>query len=159
MGIPVIVMGDVIREAVRQAGLLPTDANMGMTANRLRAEGGMAAIARLCIPVIERQQAPLVLVDGIRGDAEVQVFREHFSDFVLVGISSDFENRLNRLGTRGRSDDKGSPEALRCRDERELGWGLGNALKIADISIANNGNLADYASRVRALIDELRLKK
>ncbi len=124
---------------------------MGMTANRLRAEGGMAAIAKLCIPIIERQQAPLVLVDGIRGDAEVQVFREHFTDFVLVGITSDFENRLKRLGTRGRSDDKGSPEALRCRDEREPGWGLGKALEIADIYIENNGNLRDYAKRVQAL--------
>jgi dephospho-CoA kinase len=159
MGIPVIVMGDVIREAVQKAGLLPTDANMGMTANRLRAEGGMAAIAKLCIPIIERQQAPLVLVDGIRGDAEVQVFREHFTDFVLVGITSDFENRLKRLGTRGRSDDKGSPEALRCRDERELGWGLGKALEIADIFVENNGNLRDYAKRVQALIEEMRSPK
>ena len=124
MGIPVIVMGDVIRDAVQKAGLPPTDANMGMTANRLRAEGGMAAIARLCIPIIEREKAPLVLIDGIRGDAEVQVFREHFADFVLVGITSDFGNRLSRLGTRGRSDDKGSPEALRSGMSGRLAGGL-----------------------------------
>ena len=50
MGIPVIVMGDMIRKAVKAAGLEPTDTNFGLTASRLRAEGGMDAIARLCIP-------------------------------------------------------------------------------------------------------------
>ena len=59
MGIPVIVMGDVIREAVRKAGLEPNDANFGATANRLRAENGMDAIARLCVPEIQKQ--PLVI--------------------------------------------------------------------------------------------------
>ena len=42
MGIPVVVMGDVIREAVRAAGLPETDRNMGSVANALRKEGGMA---------------------------------------------------------------------------------------------------------------------
>ena len=40
MGIPVIVMGDMIRRAVSEAGLEPNDTNFGATANRLRAEKG-----------------------------------------------------------------------------------------------------------------------
>ena len=64
MGIPVIVMGDMIRRAVKEAGLEPDDTNFGATANRLRAEQGMDAIAQLCIPEIKKQSAPLVLVDG-----------------------------------------------------------------------------------------------
>ena len=119
MGIPVIVMGDVIRNTVKKAGLEPTDANLGAIANKLRADRGMDAIAHLCIAAIEKQNAPLVIVDGIRGDAEVRVFRKHFPAFVLIGIDSSFENRLKRLGTRGRSDDIGSADALRSRDERE----------------------------------------
>lgn len=90
-GIPVIVMGDMIRAEVKKAGLEPTDTNFGATANRLRAEGGMDAIAALCIPEIKRQTAPLVLVDGIRGDAEVNLFRKHFSGFILISIDSSFE--------------------------------------------------------------------
>ena len=45
MGIPVIVMGDVIREEVKKAGLPLTDENLGRTANLLRATGGMDAVA------------------------------------------------------------------------------------------------------------------
>ena len=154
MGIPVVVMGDVIRNSVKKAGLEPTDANLGAIANKLRAERGMDAIAHLCIDEIEGQNTPLVLIDGIRGDAEVRVFRQHFPAFVLIGVDSSFETRLKRLGTRGRSDDVGSAEALRMRDERESSWGLKEALKRADIRITNENGLESYAEKVRALLAE-----
>jgi len=154
MGIPVIVMGDVIRDAVRAQGLPPTDANLGMIANKLRAERGMDAISHLCIDAIKRTDAPLVLVDGIRGDAEVRVFRKHFSDFVLVGIDSSFETRVKRLGSRGRSDDVGTADALHSRDERESSWGLLRALNTADIRIRNDDNLNEYTKKVRDLLLE-----
>ncbi len=57
----------MIRNAVKEDGLDPTDTNLGAVANRLRKERGMDAIAYLCIPEIQRQTAPLVLVDGITG--------------------------------------------------------------------------------------------
>jgi len=155
-GIPVIVMGDMIRAAVLKAGLEPTDANFGATANRLRAEGGMDAIAALCVPEIMVQTTPLVLVDGIRGDAEVRLFRKHFSGFTLIRIDSSFEKRLDRIRARGRSDDFVQAESLRNRDEREIGWGLGNALAEADISISNEGSLGDFSAAVTSVIDSLR---
>lgn len=155
MGIPVIVMGDRIRQAVTDAGLEPNDTNFGATANRLRAEGGMDAIARLCIPEIQKQDAPLVLVDGIRGDTEVTLFRKNFPGFTLISIDSSFENRLERITARARSDDFTSADALRNRDERELGWGLGNALKVADIHVKNEGTLEGFADVVRALLVQL----
>jgi dephospho-CoA kinase len=153
MGIPVIVMGDRIRAAVTAAGLEPNDTNFGATANRLRAENGMDAIARLCIPEIRKQTAPLVLVDGIRGDAEVALFRRHFPGFILISIDSSFENRLARIATRARSDDFTSADALRNRDERELKWGLGKALEDADLHISNDGTLEEFSREVQRLID------
>jgi dephospho-CoA kinase len=155
MGIPVIVMGDMIRTAVKEAGLEPDDANFGATANRLRAERGMDAIARLCIPEIRKQSAPLILIDGIRGDAEVALFRKHFSGFVLVAIDSSFENRLARIAARARTDDFSSADALRNRDEREQRWGLLSALKSADRHIRNDGTLEEFARAVRKLLGEI----
>jgi len=156
MGIPVVVMGDVIRREVRKAGLEPSDTNFGATANRLRAEHGMDAIARLCIPLIREQSAPLVLIDGIRGDTEVSLFRKQFSGFRLISIASSFENRLARIAARARSDDFTSADALRNRDDRELGWGLGNALEHADICIRNDGTLEEFSREVRQLLDGIR---
>ena len=152
LGVPVVVMGDVIRNAVKEAGLPPTDENLGAMANRLRAERGMDAIAILCVDAIREHNAPLALVDGIRGDAEVRVFREHFPGFRLIAIETSFEKRLARLCERKRSDDVGSAEGLATRDERELGWGLGNALALADIRINNDGSLEEFTTRVTDLI-------
>lgn len=155
MGIPVIVMGDMIRKAVSNAGLVPSDANFGAMANRLRAEGGMDAIAKLCIPEIRMQPAPLVLVDGIRGDAEVTLFRHAFPRFIVIRIDSSFENRLARITARARSDDFTSADALRNRDERELKWGLGTALQSADTRISNEGSLEEFATKVHALLEQI----
>jgi dephospho-CoA kinase len=155
-GIPVIVMGDMIRKAVRDAGLEPNDTNFGATANRLRAERGMDAIAQLCVPEIQRQSTSLVLVDGIRGDSEVALFRRHFSGFTLISIDSAFESRLARIAARARSDDFTTADALHNRDDRELGWGLGNALKLADIHLKNEGTLDEFAVSVRELLTQLR---
>ncbi|QYZ78275.1 flagellar hook-basal body complex protein FliE [Methanofollis formosanus] len=151
-GIPVVVMGDVIRAAVVEAGLEMTDANMGKVSSDLRAEHGMGAIALKSIPFVEEQDAPVVIIDGIRGSAEVEIFREHFPTFLLVAVTASFETRFGRLKNRGRADDVDSAEALRARDERELGWGLGEAMTMADVEIANEGGMEEYAAKVARLI-------
>ena len=155
MGIPVIVMGDVIRKAVEDAGLPLTDRNLGETAGRMRAEQGMDAIARLCVPEIRKQEARLVIVDGIRGDSEVQVFRESFPGFVLVRIDSPFETRLHRIAGRGRPDDNLDSRALKARDEREKEWGLSRALEGADYRIDNDGSLESFIRQVMKLLEKV----
>lgn len=154
-GIPVITMGDMIRRVVKDAGMDPTDENLGTMGNRLREERGMDAIAQLCIPEIRKQSAPLVLIDGIRGDSEVLLFREQFPGFVLVAIKSPFSVRLERLASRGRSDDTTTGPSLQVRDERELRWGLGAALDLADYSIENESDLAGFTTRVKKLLEQL----
>ena len=148
IGIPVVVMGDAIRRACAEGGIAPTDENLGAMATHLRSERGRDAIARLTIPEIESIGRGAVLVDGIRSEAEVKAFRDHFADFVLIGIESSFEARFERLRSRRRSDDPSSREELEIRDTRELGWGLGNALRMADLTIKNEGSLASFRENV-----------
>jgi hypothetical protein len=38
--------------------------------------------------------------------------------------------------------------ALRVRDERELGWGMGEAIAAADIVIENMGTLDEFRKKV-----------
>jgi len=156
MGIPVVVMGDVIRKVVQDAGLPLTDKNLGETAGRIRAENGMDAIARLCVPEIRNLKAPLVIVDGIRGDSEVQVFREIFPGFVLVRIDSSFGTRLHRIAGRGRPDDNLDGDALKARDEREQAWGLSKALLGADYRIDNDSSLESFIRQVMALLEKVK---
>ncbi|MCQ8894444.1 MAG: AAA family ATPase [Methanolinea sp.] len=155
MGIPVVVMGDVIRDEARGLGLPPTDQNLGAVAQRLRQTEGMDAIARRCIPRIRATDAPVVLVDGIRGDAEVRLFEESFGGFVLVGIDVPFDKRVRRLSRRGREDDRALPAALEERDKREAAWGLDRALSRADHIIDNSGSLEEFVRASRALLRQI----
>ncbi len=152
LGIPVVVMGDLIRRYAEEEGLPATDQNLGTIARRLREERGMAALAELTVPAVREQNAPVVLIDGIRGDAEVELFRKTFSDFTLIAIDCPFHIRLARLRSRGRSDDMVHEGDLRSRDERECGFGLVNAMDGADIRIDNTGSLEGCRAEIEKIL-------
>jgi len=153
MNIPVVVMGDVLREEVKNMGLELTDKNIGSVAGQLRKDEGMDAIAKRCIPMIRAIESPVVVVDGIRGIAEVEAFRKSFDDnFTLVKIDAPFELRLDRLSVRGRSDDMSTADGLRQRDERELSWGMGKAIEAATMSVVNLDPIELFKEEVRSIL-------
>lgn len=153
MGLPVIIMGDVLREEVKNRGLAPTDENVGGVANQLRKDEGMDAIAKRCIPKIQALGTRVVVIDGIRGIAEVETFRKAFGEnFALVKIDAPFELRLDRLRKRMRADDQGTPEWLKQRDERELSWGMGLAIDAATNSVVNLDPIEKFQNEIRSVI-------
>ena len=154
LGVPVVTMGDVIRQACRDRGLDPAE-HHGAVAQALREENGPTAIAEASLPHIEAAlaDADTVLVDGIRSDVEVEVFEERFGeDFLLVSIEAPFELRRQRVGERGRDNVGDDGESLAARDERELGFGLGDAMERADRTIENTGTLEAFRSEVREVL-------
>ena len=154
MGIPVVTMGDVIRAECRERGLDPAE-HHGEVASALRGEEGPTAIVEASLPYIETalEDHDTVVVDGIRSGTEVDVFEEHFGgDFMLVGVEAPFEVRKERIGDRGR-DDIEDGESLAARDERELGFGLGEALDRASVTIENTNSLERFRERVREVLE------
>lgn len=153
MGLPVVIMGDVLREEVKNRGLAPTDENTGAVASQLRKEEGMDAIARRCIPKIKALGSRVVVIDGIRGIAEVETFKKEFGEnFTLVKIDAPFELRLDRLRRRARSDDMGSEEWLKQRDERELSWGMGKAIEVASRAVVNLDPIEKFKDEIRSIL-------
>ena len=157
MGVPVVTMGDVIRAECRDRGLDPAT-DHGTVAKALREESGPAAIAERSLPIIQDERAghDTVLVDGIRSDVEVEAFRDAFGDaFVLVEISAPFDVRAERLDLRGRDASvEAGGESLEDRDERELGFGMGEAMEMADVTIENTDSLAAFQRRIQTLLEE-----
>ena len=154
LDVPVVTMGDVVREACRDRGLDPAE-HHGRVAQDLRAENGPAAVAEASLPHIEAalEDDDAVLVDGIRSDDEVDAFEERFGDrFTLVSIETPFEVRERRLGERGRDNVGENGEGLAERDERELGFGLGAAMDRADVTVENTGTLAEFRARAREVL-------
>jgi len=158
LGIPVVTMGDVVRAECRDRGLELTEDNMGAVASDLRERDGLAAVAKRSLPLIEERltesDADTLLVDGIRGGREVDLFREAFDDaFTLVSIEVPFETRLVRVRERGRDPTAEERVDLRERDERELGYGMGEAMDDADVTIRNTDSLDAFRAKIRALLE------
>ena len=157
-GIPVVTMGDVIREETRRRGLDPTE-HHGEIAGKLREEEGETAIADRCIPMVReaaegQDGEPVVLVDGLRSMAEVERFVDAFGeDFLLLSIEAPFDLRAKRLGDRGREATDLDREKLREREQRELGFGMGEVIDAADLTIENDDSLERFREQVRAVLD------
>lgn len=155
LGVPVVTMGDVIRQECRNRGLDPAE-HHGRIAQRLREERGPAAVADASIPMLEDHLADseVVVVDGIRSGVEVDRFREAFGDeFTLVTVFAPYELRRERIEGRGRPGDR-EGETLAEREERELGFGMEDAIEAADVEIENTGTLDAFQERVAELLEE-----
>ncbi|WP_340819927.1 AAA family ATPase [Methanolobus sp. WCC4] len=153
-GITVINMGDVIREEVVRRGLEPTDANTGGVGTDLRENEGRDAVAKRCIPKIQATNEAFIGIDGVRSVPEVERFKEAFGDdFTLVSVDSPLEIRFQRVLARKRCDDMKDISELKVRDERELGWGMGEAMEIADVVVENNDTLEEFVEKITALVE------
>jgi len=156
LNIPVVVMGDVIREEAARRGLDPTDKNLGAVGNNLRNKEGPDAIAARCLAKIRETKAPVVVVEGIRSKSEVDLFRKSSNGFQLIEVFVPDEVRLARIRSRGRSDDANESDlakAVASRDSRELGWGMGEAIRAADLRIENSGSVEVFEARVREILE------
>ena len=154
-GIPVVTMGDVVRQETKDRGLDPAK-DHGMVATALREEDGPAAIAKRSLPMIENrlEKTDVVLVDGIRSDVEVECFEDRFGEsFTLISIEAPFDVRAERLDARGRDlSEADGGEGLSSRDDRERGFGMDEAMDRADVVVENTASLEAFQDRIRAII-------
>ena len=99
MGIPLLIMGDVIREAAESQGLAPTSDNLANLMIKLRKKNGPGAVAHLITNKIklmrkEDNKLNVVIVDGIRSMAEVEVLKDIGNVKLLAIHGSTFTSTL-----------------------------------------------------------------
>lgn len=153
--VPVIVMGDVIREETQKRGLDPNPENTKRVMLELREKGGPGAVASFCVDELKGLQTNIVVIEGCRSIAEIEVFDDYADDVVIVCVHSSPEERFNRLRERNRDDAPLSWEIFRERDIREISVGLGGVLALSDIMIVNDGTLADFQNQSVELVKRL----
>jgi predicted RNA binding protein with dsRBD fold (UPF0201 family)/dephospho-CoA kinase len=151
-----VAMGDAVRSHMHTSRIQLSEKNVGTIANKLRADHGMDVIAKMCIPVVHGLTAQKVVIDGIRGLAEVNAFKEEFKgDFKLISITAGPMVRFERVKGRSRPDDALNLERFEEKDEREVAWGLEEALEAAEYSIQNEGTLEELSSNISSLLEQL----
>lgn len=152
----VVRMGDLVWAETQNRGLQLTAENVGKVADDARKTYGAGIWAERTAGVIQTRNLERVVIDGIRSDAEVKVFRHVFRHaFVLVAIHASPAVRRGRIFTRARENDTDSCYQFEARDERELRWGIGNAIALADYLIVNESTITDFHKAVIELIRKL----
>ena len=136
-GFDVINMGDAVRAEAKKRNLEPTGKNLGKLMLELREKNGPGAIAELITEQITTSDASVVVIDGIRSNAEIDVLRK-IGTVKILAIHASTNTRYSFLTKRGRSDDPQNSETFNERDAREIGVGVSNSIALADESISNN---------------------
>ena len=148
--IPVFAMGDIVREALIQADIEETPTSVGKMALAIRREHGEAIVATRMLPRVQAlSAAPLILIEGVRQSAEMDIFHSAFGDdFSILAIRSPAEARGERIAERGRGED-GDAQDFTERDARESDWGLPELIATASITLDNDSDLSTFESRCR----------
>lgn len=153
LGFRVVRMGDVVREEARRLGLPIQDRAVGGMAHQERVEHGFGIWAERTLP---RLTDTPTLIDGLRGKAELDVFRRAFGDrLAILAIHASPRTRHARMLRRRRADDALDAAALQARDVRELAWGLAEVIATADALIVNEGTLTAFRRDSRAALRTL----
>ena len=152
-GFSVYRMGDVVRDFAEENGIPPQE--IGSYASAERERHGRDIWAYRVLNRIEKGVEKIV-IDGCRSDFELAVFHMYFgSNLHIVAVHSSPDTRFGRLRKRGREDAPISREEFDERDRRELDWGLGNVIALADHMIVNEGTIEEFWYSIDALLERL----
>jgi dephospho-CoA kinase len=141
-GYDIINMGNTIRAEAKNRNLEPSGFNLGKLMLELREKNGQGAVAKLVVPQIENSKSNIIIIDGIRSNAEIEVLRK-YGTVKLLAIHASTNTRFGFLKQRGRSDDPQTKENFEERDNREIGIGISNSIALSDETISNNNLTKD----------------
>ncbi|TFG15267.1 flagellar hook-basal body complex protein FliE [Candidatus Thorarchaeota archaeon] len=142
-GLPIVIMGDVIRLEVKKRGMKATPKNTKKVMLELRAVDGPAAVAERCINQLEKIDSDTVIIEGCRSIPEMNRFREFSNDVITVAVHSSPITRFTRLQSRNRKDAPEKWEVFRERDLREISVGIGGVIALSDHMIVNESSIEE----------------
>ena len=136
-GIEALNLGDGVRAEAKRRNLEPSGDNLGKLMLQLREKNGPGAIANLLTDQIQDSKSNIIIIDGIRSMAEIEVLK-NVGSVKLLSIEATAYTRFKFLKARGRSDDPETKEKFAERDNREISVGIDKSISIADETISNN---------------------
>ncbi len=152
-GIPFLRMGDIVREFHAKRDEKDKDLSVGQLANLDRQRYGFDIWAKRAM---EKMSGDIFMIDGCRSMDEVRAYRNLTDDVNIVAIFASPKTRYDRLVKRAREDAPKNIDEFNERDNRELGWGLGETMALADRMIINESSLDDFKKAVKELMEDFR---
>nr|AIF13992.1 dephospho-CoA kinase, CoaE [uncultured marine thaumarchaeote KM3_65_D11] len=152
-GLEALNLGDGVRAEAKRRNIEPTGDNLGKLMLELREKNGPGAIATLLTEPIKNSQSKVIIIDGVRSTAEIEVLK-NIGIVKLLSIEAAADTRYKFLSSRGRSDDPATREKFEERDNRELGVGIGESIAISDETISNSNITLDELTELACKVIE-----
>ncbi|MCS7097052.1 MAG: AAA family ATPase [Candidatus Methanomethylicia archaeon] len=152
--LPIIVMGDVIREEAKIRGIPQTSENLSLLMLKMRKEMGANIVALKCIETMKNIESDFIVIEGVRNLEEVEEFKK-LGKVIVIVVHSSPRTRFQRLTSRGRSDDPKTWEEFCLRDLRELDIGIGKVIALADEVIVNEENIENLEKEAIKVISKV----
>jgi len=149
-----IVMGDVVREEVKRRGLPITITNVELVATELRKAYGRGAVGAKVAEMLRGSGEDYVIVDGVRSPEEISYLRS-LGDLCVVAVHAAPSIRYTRQLSRAREGQL-TLEELRFRDSKNLEYGIGDVIAMADYMIINEGSAKELEGEARRLAEAIR---
>lgn len=149
--------GAVVVDEVRRRGLEVNPVNERVVREELRQEHGMAAMAVISLPRLQRalRTHSHIIIDGLYSFSEYKLLNEALgAPLILVAIAAPRHLRYQRLA--GRGERPLSPSEARERDLLEIErLEKGGPIAIADYTLLNGGAPSDLLRQLDRLLDAL----
>ncbi len=154
-GTPIVRLGDLTEEVIKEKNLPLTPENEEKTREALRKEFGMGAYAQKAIEKIRSYLSQSsVIIDGLYSWEEYIILKKEFPELQLVHIYAEPEVRYERLSKR-----KVRPftkEEARKRDIAEIEHvAKGGPIAIADFCVINNTNIENLYDQLRIIEERI----
>ncbi|MBI4167925.1 MAG: AAA family ATPase [Candidatus Aenigmarchaeota archaeon] len=152
--IPIVVMSSIVRDEVKKRGLELNIKNLDNVAVDLREKFGKDVVAKRVAEKVKEIKSSTVCVDGIRNIEEIGVLK-NAGDVVIVFVSAPEKMRFDRLSIRAEPRDPKNFEEFKWREQKQVDFGMGKVIEIADYKIVNEGSLEDLEIKVKKLLADI----
>ncbi len=140
-GFSTVSMGDCVRRFVKSQNLELTNEIILSVAKKERSKDKGIWAKRT--PILDN-----TIIDGIRNIEEIEVFKQKYNKFLLVGIHAKPQIRYQRIIGRARENDIKTYEDFYARDISEYELGIAKVIIYSDIILNNNNTLDEFKKLV-----------
>jgi len=146
---------DILKDILERVHLDNVRKNLASLSLGLREYYGQDILAYALARDIENDDSQVIVVDGIRREADLKYLRE-MDNFVLVYVEADLEKRYERLiGRNEKQDDKMKTfEEFKKDHELETEVSIRELKDIADVIIDNNGTVEELHKQIDKLVED-----
>jgi dephospho-CoA kinase len=146
-------MGNEVKKNALKHNISMDDASIGSYATEERRKYGMDIWAKRTAESIT--EPDVTIVDGLRNEEELNYFKNNFHNVIVIAVFANETDRLERIIARNREDDSHDYSGMHQRDTRELSWGIGKVISLADYMIVNDSTLEEYHKNVDILLNHI----